>query len=305
MQQGGTISASWATGDAGGAGFGASTSNDGDNIGGLVGLQVWNPALTVPRHHHRLLGHRQGADGGWQRRDWRPGGPSVVHAAITASYATGDVGGASRAAGRRSAAWWAILGKHHHYRLLGHGNVDGGPAFRGGQAGGLVGQHYVRCSNCIGGAITASWGFGRATGNRPAAQTAAPPDRRRQRPTSPPPMCPPPHGTMPPAAPAVPGTSAPPASCQRSTTPTMTAAAAAGPTSTAPVLPTTRLSGAILIPNCGTLIPGTGANPVVSRADQRQPHQNRHHEGCPGHGQHLGQRRGHQRGLSQLPDGGW
>ena len=252
LQGGGTITASHATGDADGGAGGF------DYVGGLVGRQSGGFIITSyatgdadgGAGDFDYVGGLVGEQFDFRLYDGDDSNDNFTNSqfdiSVIASYATGDAvggGGFNDFVG----GLVGFQGGGSITASYANGDVDGGGGLVGGQlSSGLDGR--------LLGIITASWGFGSAFQERQqvslqaSTAVATVTDRMASRrlPISPVPMYPHP-GTKLPAVPSGPGTSAPAASRQRSTTPTMTARPwerqvpiPVGTCSTVPATPPTR-----------------------------------------------------------------
>ena len=145
QQDGGSITASYATGDADG-GDGRS-----DNVGGLVG---WSEGLITESH---ATGDADGGDGDYDNAGGLVGLSS--HGSITASYATGDADGGD---GDLDIVGGLVgLSDSSITASYATGDADGGVG-NGDRVGGLVGWHLRQFGSD--GLITASYATGDADG---------------------------------------------------------------------------------------------------------------------------------------------
>ena len=147
-QQGGSITASYATGPAAGGRGAAFTNGDNDAVGGLVGRQTGG-SITASYATGAADGRngRFNAVGGLV--GWQEGG------SITASYATGDADGGDGASGYVG----GLVGRQSGGSITASyatGAADGGDG-ASDEVGGLVGRQ-------AGGSITASYATGAADG---------------------------------------------------------------------------------------------------------------------------------------------
>ena len=149
LQRGGSITASYATGDADGGG------RDSDSVGGLVGRSQGSITASY------ATGDADGGDGDYDTVGGLVGWQS--QGSITASYATGDadggVGDDDRVGGLVGQSQGSITASYAT------GDADGGVG-DSDRVGGLVGQSQ--------GSITASYGFGGTIGGEAVGSDGSP-----------------------------------------------------------------------------------------------------------------------------------